>query len=269
MSKKLSPTQKITLCAMLLVLDVVATHIIRTPAIGSLPFLRMSLGPALIIFASLLLGPFYGAIVGGVGDLLGIFLFTGLEGQINFLITIVYTLLGILPWCLEKLTRRFRKYLQKPYFLFASMSLLLVLLICLFYVFPSTKEYFANGFGELTNWLEPLILALTAFFDLACAFALFFTNQYFKKKKEQYPELPSPYEVGLICLVVEVVLMIVLKPLAFYLFYNFLADSIWPIGYGPLFSCMFVFSSLNILINTFLTYWLLVFTRKYLIKNSD
>lgn len=269
MSKQLSKTQKITLCAMLLVLDIVATHIIRTPAIGSLPFLRMSLGPSLIIFSSLLLGPFYGAIVGGVGDLLGIFLFTGLEGQINFLITIVYTLLGILPWALEKLTKRFRKYLQKPYFLFASMTILLVILICLFYVFPSSKEYFENGFGELTSWIEPLLLSLTAFFDLASAFALFFTNQFFQKKQEQFKELPSPYEVALICLVCEVVLMILLKPLAFYLFYNFLADSIWPIGYGTLFSCMFVFSSINILLNTFLTYWLLVFTRKYLIKNSN
>lgn len=265
-NKQLKPVQKMTLCAMLLVLDIVATHIIRTPSIGSLPFLRMSLGPALVIYSSLLLGPFYGAIVGGVGDLLGIFIFSGIEGQINFLLTILYALLGILPYCLEKFTSKYRDLFKKPYFFIITMMAMLVLLTCLFYAIPSTKEYFASGFGDMASWIEPLILVLTGLFDIGAFFGLFFANKFFEKNNEEFKDIPSPYEMGFIALVCEIILMIALKPLAFYLFYNFLANSIWPIGYGALFSCMFVFGSLNVVINSVLVYWLLVFTKKYLIK---
>ncbi len=268
MSKTLSSTQKITLSAMLLVLDVLATHIIRTPVIGSLPFLRLSLGPALVIYASLLLGPFYGAIVGGAGDLLGIFIFSGIEGEINYLITIVYTLLGILPWCVEKLTHKMRKSLQKPYIIFVLMFLTLVLLALLFYVFPSSKDYFASGFGEMTSWIEPLILSLTGLFDVIACFGLFFTNRFFEKNENEFASLPSPYEMALIAFICEIVLMVVLKPLAFYLFYNFLSNSTWAISYGVLLSTMLVFAGLNVVINTFVVYWLLIFSKKYLLKEA-
>lgn len=253
---------------MLLVLDVLATHIIRTPVLGSLPFLRLSLGPALVIYASLLLGPFYGAIVGGVGDLLGIFIFSGIEGEINYLITIVYTLLGILPYCLEQITHKMRKSLQKPYIIFVLMFAVLILLACLFYVFPSTKTYFANGFGEISTWIEPLILSLTGLFDLFACFGLFFANRFFEKNREEYESLPSPYETALIAFLTEIVLMVVLKPLAFYLFYNFLSSNSWSISYGVLFSSMLVFAGLNVVINAFIVYWLLVFSKKYLIKEA-
>ncbi len=268
MNKSLSVTQKITLTAMLLVLDIVATHIIRTPMLGNLPFIRLSLGPAVVMYASLLLGPFYGAIVGGAGDLLGILIFSGIEGQINFLLTVVYTLLGILPWALEKATRHFRESLQKPYFLFGAVLLLLVFLACLFYAFPATKDYFANGFGTIAAWIEPLILALTALFDIAAFFGLFFTNRFFEKNKGELDGLPSPYETAMIAFLIEISLMMCLKPLAFYLFYNFLSSSAFPISYGALFSCMFVFGGLNIVLNAFIVYWLLVFTKKYLIRGS-
>lgn len=267
MSKPLSSIQKITLTSMLLVLDVLFTHFLRTPTIGSLPFLRISLGPSIVIFSSLLLGPFYGAIVGGAGDLIGIFIFSGLEGQINPLITIVYALLGVLPWCLMRVFSRFRESLKKPYFLVAVMGLMLILLVCLFYAIPSTSEYFKNGFGEISIWMEPLILSLTAFFFLVAGFGLFFMNRHFEKNSE-LASLPSPYEMAMICLISEVILMVGLLPLAFYLFYNFMADEIWPISYGTLFSCMFVFTGIKVVINTFVVYWLLVVTKKYLVKGE-
>ena len=253
---------------MLLVLDILATHIIRTPVLGSLPFLRLSLGPALVIYSSLLLGPFYGAIIGGAGDLLGIFIFSGIEGEINYLITIVYTLLGILPYYFEKITHKMRKSLQKPFIIFALMFIVLILLTCLFYAFPSTKAYFANGFGEISSWIEPLILSLTGIFDFAACFGLFFANRFFEKNKEKYASLPSPYETALIVFLTEILLMVALKPLAFYLFYNFLSNNSWSISYGVLFSTMLVFAGLNVVINTFVVYWLLVFSKKYLIKEA-
>jgi hypothetical protein len=262
MKGQLSPTFKICLSAMLLVLDIVATHVIRTPSIPAMPFLRLSLGPAIVIYASLFLGPFYGGVVGAMGDLLGILLFQGIEGQINPLLTVVYALLGILPALLLKLTRHFRKSLSKPYVLYGSMVFLLALLAILFYAIPSTKEFFASGFGTTATWAMPLILGLTAFFDIVGGVGLFYSNKYFNKHGAD-SSLPSPYEIASICLVLEIVLMVFLKPLAFYVFYNWMASDPFPISYSVLLLTMLVFSSLAITINSFGSTWLLYWSVRF------
>ncbi len=266
MTKTLSSIHKITLSAMLLVLDVLATRFLRTPLIGNMHFIRISLGPAVVIFSSLLLGPLYGAIVGSAGDMVGHFLFP-MGGQFNPLITIVYLLLGILPWCLMQFTSRIRDSLKKPYFLIATMALLLVLLVCFFYVIPGMKEYFAKGFGDKAYWVEPLIIALTALFTILACVGLFYLNRYFEKNRQANSSFPSPYETALICLISEVTLMVGLMPLAFYIFYNFISHE-FPISYGTLLSCICVFSGIKVVLNTFVVYWLLVVTKKYLIKGE-
>ncbi len=266
MTKTLSSIHKITLSSMLLVLNVLATRFLRTPLIGNMHFIRISLGPAIVIFSSLLLGPLYGAIVGSAGDMVGHFLFP-VGGEFNPLITIVYLLLGIMPWCLMQFTSHFRDTLKKPYFFILTMTLLLVLLVCFFYVIPGLKEYFAKGFGDGAYWIEPLIIALTALFTALACVGLFYLNRYFEKNKQRYTSFPSPYEMALICLITEIVLMVGLMPLAFYIFYNFISHE-FPVTYGMLLSCISVFSGIKVVLNTFVVYWLLVVTKKYLIKGE-
>lgn len=268
MNRSLTSTQKITFTALLLVLDIIGTHIIRTPSLAGFSFIRLSLGPAIVIYSSLFLGPFYGAVVGGCGDILGILLFQGLEGQINPLLTIVYTMLGILPYLLEKLAKKVRGIFNKPYAYYVGLAFMLFALVLLFYIIPSTQDYFRNGFGSTYVWAEPLIVGLTALFDVLSCVALHFSYRYFSKRNDILSGIPSPYEVACICLVVEGVLMIALKPLAFYVFYNWMATSPFPISYGVLFSCMFVFGSLNIIMNTFMTSWLLIYSRRFIGKMS-
>lgn len=266
MNKTLTAIQKITFCAMLIALDVLATRFLRTPIIPNLPFLRISFGPAIVIYSSLFLGPYFGAVVGGAGDLIGILIFTGIEGQINPLVTIVYTLLGIAPYFLLKLTTKFKKSLQKPYFILVFMVLIIIIQCLLFYVIPTSKEYFNNGFKDYSYWIEPLIICLTFFFNLLSFIALYFMNKRFKNKANEINDFPSPYQLSFVCLIVEIVLMTTLLSLAFYIFYNFLASDAFPIQYGILFSCTIVFSGFKVIVNTFTSYLLLFITKKYLIK---
>ena len=72
---KISQVQKITLSALFLALIIILTRITPLQNIPVIPWIRISLGPALIIFSSLILGPIYGAIVGALSDILGIVLF--------------------------------------------------------------------------------------------------------------------------------------------------------------------------------------------------
>ena len=72
---KLSQIQKITMAAVMIVLTIIFTRLLSIQNIPVIPFVRISLGPAVVILASLILGPIYGGIVGGAADILGIVLF--------------------------------------------------------------------------------------------------------------------------------------------------------------------------------------------------
>src|SRR5574344_1964022 len=102
MKAKYTITQKITFSAMLFVLAVFSTMVFKLVSIPGLGFVRFSLTPAIVIYASLSLGPLLAATVGIGGDLTSALIepiSNGLGGSsINILITIVYGLLGVCPW---------------------------------------------------------------------------------------------------------------------------------------------------------------------------
>ena len=64
--------QKICLTGLFIALSMILQKVIAVNYIAAFPFVRLSFGgPALIIFASILLGPIYGALVGMGSDVLG------------------------------------------------------------------------------------------------------------------------------------------------------------------------------------------------------
>ena len=90
---KLRPVLKITLSALFIALTIVVSKFLPISNVFNLPFLRISLGPTLLIFASILLGPFYGALTGLLSDLVGfIFDTTGYAYNPLFSLTSVLTL---------------------------------------------------------------------------------------------------------------------------------------------------------------------------------
>ena len=92
MSRRFNSIEKITLAATLLAIAVVLGTITKTIRIPHLSFLSFSFTPALVVFASLCLGPVYGAVVGGLSDLIPAFLYP--TGAYNFLLTIVFVFIA-------------------------------------------------------------------------------------------------------------------------------------------------------------------------------
>jgi uncharacterized membrane protein len=263
MSKDLSPTQKLTMSAMLLALAVLMTIIAKEifrviPLNGSFAFVRLSLTPAIIIYTSIVLGPFYGALVGGCADLIPAFAFP--TGDFNFLITIVYLLLGILPWALEKLTKRERSSLKKPWILYCVLALIIAIMALLFYA----TDLFDSSFGTAAVWAKPTILAVMLVMDVGFCFALYFTNKYYQARILEYPDIPSPNEIALIGLITEVTLMDALKALAFWVFYTWVAGEKIPLHFGLLFSIFLLVSPVDLLLITFADSWLLIYTRRFI-----
>jgi hypothetical protein len=262
MNKKLSPTQKITFSAMLIALSVLSTIIAKTIPMGGFSYLRFSLTPALIIYTSLTLGPFYGAVVAGAADLIPAFIIY--QGEYNFLITIVYVLLGILPWFLEKLTRHFRTLLKKPYIFYGVLAGIFVAIALIFYL----TDWLDNSFGQAASWGKPTILAVTFVLDVGLCVGLYYMNRYYQKRILEHPDIPSPNEIATIALVCEVVVMDLLKALAFWAFYSFLAGKRFPLNYGVVFSMLLMGSPLNVLLVTFVDTWLLLFTKRFIASEA-
>jgi hypothetical protein len=258
MNKSLSPTQKITFSAMLIALAVLSTFVAKTINMGSFYYLRFSLTPALIIYTSLTLGPLYGAIVGASADLIPAFTYS--QGEYNFLITIVYLILGILPWLLEKGTRHFRTFLKKPYAFYGVLAGIFGIIVAIFY----GTNWLDTSFGQAAYWGKPTILAIVFALDVGLCVGLYYTNKYYQKRILEHPDIPSPNEIATIALVSEVVVMDLLKALAFWAFYNWIANSKFPLSYGFVFSMLLMGSPLDVLIITFADSWLLIYTKRFI-----
>ena len=91
--------QKICLTGLFIALSMILQKVIAVNYIAAFPFVRLSFGgPALIIFASILLGPIYGALVGMGSDVLGYVAFDIKAYPLYPQITAIYTLLGFVAY---------------------------------------------------------------------------------------------------------------------------------------------------------------------------
>lgn len=95
----LTVIQKICLSGLIMALVVILQKVVAINYLAFAPFIRLSLGgPALIIFASILLGPVYGLFIGAFSDLLGYLIFDPRIYPPYLQITAIYTLLGFVSY---------------------------------------------------------------------------------------------------------------------------------------------------------------------------
>lgn len=98
-NKTLSLTAKICLGAIFMVLATICQKVLAVNYIPFIPFLRISLGgPAIIIFSSILLGPWFGLLVGAGSDIIGYFVLDPKNNAFFPQITAIYALLGFVSY---------------------------------------------------------------------------------------------------------------------------------------------------------------------------
>ena len=102
-------TQKICLAGLFTALATILQKILAINYLAFSPYFRISFGaPAVIVFASIFLGPFYGAAVGAFSDILGYFAFDGSGRPFYPQITLIYFLLGFLGYFVYKFIDRIK-----------------------------------------------------------------------------------------------------------------------------------------------------------------
>lgn len=257
MKKELFGLRRLTLAAFLLVFDIIFTNISSLFILQGLSFVRFGLGPATVILASVLCGPVFGAVVGAGGDILAILLRGG-AGAINPFITIVYGLLGVLPYFLLRFTSRFRASTKKPYAIWIGFVLLLGVCIYAICAPGFLDECIAS---EALVWLRPFLAVASVVLSAFALYILHKMERAFQKEILENGGIPSPYQVAFVCLFVEIVLMVFLKSFAFYFFYAYLSGGS-PIPYQYIILSLLLLAPLDVLLNTYVVSLLIKSYRK-------
>lgn len=251
MKEKMTLTQKISLAAMLLAISFVMTIVAKTVNMGNFFFVRFSLSPGIVVASSLLLGPFFGALIGVLTDLLPALVYP--TGALNIFITLVYLLLGIAPYLLHKLLKKCPKWLLLALPIFV-MVIVEVVLAFLFY----GTELLNESFGEAASWAKiAILIGFLMVFLISEAILLIL-------EKRKLPFLSSSVslpEMACISCLCEMVIMVILKSLAFFLYYEFLGQ-----GENP-FSFSFIFSML--LVGAIPDIFLMTLTSSFILWSSE
>ncbi|MBQ6920752.1 MAG: hypothetical protein IJQ72_02495 [Bacilli bacterium] len=194
----LSMVQKIALAGIFIILIALFQKIFAVNYIPVLPFVRISFGgPALIIFSSILLGPWFGLLVGAASDIVGFYIFDPkMFGSAPFFqITFIYALLGFASFFIYKF---FQVVKNEKLLLTIEVVVFTLLLIGL--TLFSALDYqvdLAIVYRILIPLGSLILLALTLFTQL-------FVSRYFKKREINI----NVSSIGFACFVIEMTIMI-------------------------------------------------------------
>ena len=244
--------QKICLSGLFMALVIILQKVVAINYLAFAPFVRISFGgPALIIFASILLGPVYGALIGLGSDLFGYLIFDPRMYPPYLQITAIYTLLGFLAYFIFSFVSSIKN--QKALAIIEIGVLTLVWLAVSIYVIISKKITLFSSTYEvplLSKILIPSILGLI--FIGVILFSLLY------KPKEENAVM-SPLQICFASFVCDILVIVlfgsVMKAWAFG-FQTFLAIIL----------CQAMVLFVNVMLDTLFISAFLRFSKKYFVS---
>ena len=239
----ISPIQKICLTGLFIALAVICQKVMAVNYIPALPFVRVSFcGPALIIFASVILGPFYGMIVGAASDLLGYLIFDPRTNPMFIQITLIYAVLGFASYFVFSFVRSIT---NKKLMLGIEIGTLLVIWAA------ATVFLITNAKVELVFKIIVPIASGLLFIGLIL-FSIFF------KGKEDNPFI-SPLHICFASFICDFL---------FLLWFGSLMKA-WAFGFDifiTIFLCQALVMFVNVVLDTFFISTFQRFTKKYFVE---
>lgn len=199
----ISYIQKICLSGLFIALIMILNKVVAINYIPIMPFVRVSFGgTALLIFASFLLGPIFGGIIGGISDILGYFIFDPKTFGMFPQITLIYILLGVLPYfifCLIRKISNKKVVISIEYGVFA-------MIFAFISIFLFTRNSFVL-YGQSYNlelYQKIIILSLT----LLLFGLIIFTNMFVDKKIQNRESYFNVYQISFSIFLVEVLIVL-------------------------------------------------------------
>lgn len=241
----LTMVQKIALAGIFIILIALFQKVFAVNYIPVLPFVRISFGgPALIIFSSILLGPWFGLLVGAASDIVGFYIFDPkLMGSAPFFqITFIYALLGFASYFIYKV---FQYVKNEKLLLTIEVVVFLILLV-------GVTLFSALDYDVDLSVTYRILIPVISFILLTLTVVTQFLVARFFKKREININVIS---TGFACFVIEMTIM-----LAFGVLMKYWAFS------GSTFLVILVsqiiVSFFNIPLNTFLVSYIMYLSNK-------
>ena len=236
MNNKISLTSKICLAAIFMVLATICQKVLAVNYIPIIPFLRISLGgPAIIIFSSILLGPWFGLLVGAGSDVLGYFIFDPKNNAFFPQITAIYALLGFSSFFIFLLVKKVfgEKIIKIVFPTFVTLAFIAVCLVI--WLVPELHLY--GGTYTLVLWQK---ITITASLLVLSAILLMFIILYAKKNQQV-----NVYKIAFSLFLIEVLIMVIFGTLMQGLAFGFAT-------YPMILLCQIIVLFVNIPLNTVL-----------------
>ena len=153
----LSVIQKICLSGLIMALVAILQKVVAINYLAFAPFVRLSLGgPALIIFASVLLGPIYGLFVGIASDLLGYLVFDPRIYPPFLQITAIYALLGFAAYFVFSLVFSIKNRKALTIIEIIVLSIIWVVVA----IFTLTRHEMFSSNYEITPLVKALVCSI-------------------------------------------------------------------------------------------------------------
>lgn len=194
----LSITQKIALAGIFIILIALFQKVFAVNYIPVLPFVRISFGgPALIIFSSILLGPWFGLLVGAASDIMGFYIFDPkMFGTAPFFqITFIYALLGFASFFIYKFFLLVKN--ERLMFIIESITFSILLVGLTLFAALDYNVNLETVYRVLIPVVSFILLGLTIFTQV-------FVSRYFKKREKEV----NVTSVGFACFVIEMTIMV-------------------------------------------------------------
>ena len=248
----LTMTQKICLAGIFIPLVAIFQKIFAINYIAIVPFVRISFGgPALIIFASILLGPWFGLFVGAASDIVGFFIFDPkMFGSVPFFqITAIYALLGFSSYFVFNFIHRIK---STKWMLVTELStmMLITVAITLFICLNNSIQLYGVVY-EFDTLQRILIPILTVILQGLLFLAIYFIDRHFKKRDIKV----STYHISFSCFILEVFVMLIFGTLM----------KVWAFSsttFLAIFFSQLIVLFINIPLNTFLLSYIINLSTK-------
>ena len=236
MGKKLSLTSKICLAAILMVLATICQKVLAVNYIPIVPFLRISFGgPAIIMFSSILLGPWFGLLVGLGSDVLGYFIFDPKNNAFFPQITVIYALLGFASFFVFLFVKKLIGDKVIKFVLPSFIGLSLIGINLALWLSPSLTLYGTTYVLEM--WQKAI---LTGGLIICTALLLVFIYLYARKNNDI-----DVYQVSFSLLIIEILIMVIFGTLMKGIAFGFAT-------YPVILLCQLIVLFINVPLNTML-----------------
>lgn len=255
----LDQISKIALAGLFIAIAVILQKVLAINYITIIPFVRISPGgPAIIIFSSILLGPWYGLLVGAASDIIGYALFDASGFGFFPTITLIYAVLGLLPYFIFSLFKKVRSNKISLSFIIAFMIISLTIVSVVLFA-NDTLTLFSNAYS-ITLLMRILIPSIMLLLFVCLLVFIIWYNRKVRASNEDLPLYPAQTSFALI--IVELFVMVIFGSLMKAIAFGF--ETFWVILFSQLI-IMFV----NIPLNTIIITILVKVMSKHFLKKSE